>query len=195
MIHQREMATRQTRTRRPAAELAEKTDPQLKVFGMSVGFYDTVVAAPSQAAALRAWGTRQNLFKDGTARLVTEEKATKAALTQPGVVLRRPIGTKKPFGLDAGVPQIPDLPRSKPAAKKAPPKPVYRKALDRAEAELSRLESRRRSEQVNFDTRRRKLEAEEAEATSHFEEAQTRARERVEHTRRAYLEAGGKLET
>ena len=35
---------------------------KLKVSQAQFGFFDTVVAAPSQAAALRAWGVNQNLF-------------------------------------------------------------------------------------------------------------------------------------
>lgn len=40
----------------------------LKVFQAQFDFYDVVVAAPSQAAALRAWGVHQKLFTDGMAR-------------------------------------------------------------------------------------------------------------------------------
>ena len=40
---------------------------KLKVFQAQFGFYDTIVAAPSQAAALRAWGVNQNLFASGEA--------------------------------------------------------------------------------------------------------------------------------
>src|SRR3954470_307773 len=97
----------------PEAEQArtKAVSRKLKVFQASVGFYDTVVAVPSQAAALRAWGTRQNLFKDGIARLAEDPKAVAAALAQPGIVLRRALGTNDPFSLDSGTPKIPDLPR------------------------------------------------------------------------------------
>src|SRR5205085_10312942 len=56
---------------------------KLKVFQAQIGFYDTVVAAPSQAAALRAWGIRQNLFADGLARTTDEPQAVEAALATP----------------------------------------------------------------------------------------------------------------
>lgn len=190
------MATRTRKTQITSKKADKQASRKLKVFAATMGFYDTIVAAPSQAAALRAWGTRQNIFKDGTARQTDDETMTQLALVQPGVVLRRPVGTNKPFGLDAGVPHIPDLPRSrrpaKPTAKKAAPKKVDRSALNRAEAELSRLEDRRRSERDKFDARRRKLEAEEADAASRFEEVQARAQERIERARRAYVDAGGK---
>ena len=44
---------------------------KLKVFQAQFGCYDTVVAAAGQAAALRAWGTRQNLFASGGANLIS----------------------------------------------------------------------------------------------------------------------------
>ncbi len=61
---------------------------RLKVFQAQFGFYDSVVAAPSQVAALRAWGAHQNLFSDGGARVATDEQAIEAALAQPEVPLR-----------------------------------------------------------------------------------------------------------
>ena len=57
---------------------------KLKVFQAPFGFFDTVVAAPSQAAALRAWGTQRNLFATGHARVATDEAAIAAALEHPG---------------------------------------------------------------------------------------------------------------
>ena len=56
---------------------------RLKVYQAQFGFHDSVVAAPSQAAALRAWETHQNLFADGEARLATDENAIALALTIP----------------------------------------------------------------------------------------------------------------
>src|SRR5438045_1623573 len=70
---------------------------RLKVFEAQFGFYDTVVAAPSQAAALRAWGTHQNLFASGDARLTTDEGAVRAALAHPEIPLRRALGSNDPF--------------------------------------------------------------------------------------------------
>ena len=62
---------------------------RLKVFQVHLGFYDTVVAAPSQAAALRAWGTHQNLFADGQARVTDDPQAIEAALAYPETPLKR----------------------------------------------------------------------------------------------------------
>ncbi|RYF99054.1 MAG: cell envelope biogenesis protein TolA, partial [Caulobacteraceae bacterium] len=70
------------------------------MFQAQFGFYDTVVAAPSQAAALRAWGVRQNLFADGTARLTDDSQAVEAALAHPETPLRRAVGSSEPFALE-----------------------------------------------------------------------------------------------
>ena len=65
----------------------------LKVFRTSIGFQDAYVAAPSQKAALEAWGTDKDLFSRGVAERVTDPKLIKAPLAQPGVVLRASRGT------------------------------------------------------------------------------------------------------
>ena len=60
--------------------MAKVSERRLKVFQVHLGFFETVVAAPSQAAALRAWGTHQNLFADGQARVTDDPQAVEAAL-------------------------------------------------------------------------------------------------------------------
>ena len=40
---------------------------KLKVFRTPIGFHDAYVAAPSQKAALQAWGTDTDLFARGVA--------------------------------------------------------------------------------------------------------------------------------
>src|SRR5258705_4026133 len=92
----------------------------LKVFQAHLGFYDTAVAAPSKAAALKAWGSRQNLFREGVASETKDPQAVTAALAKPGVVLRRPVGTNAPFSENPGLPQVPNVPK-KPSLKPASP--------------------------------------------------------------------------
>ena len=104
----------------------------LKVFQAHLGFYDTAVAAPSRAAALKAWGSRQNLFREGVASETKDPQAVTAALAKPGVVLRRPVGSNAPFSENPGLPQIPDAPKKKPPAKvqvksAPPPEPPPRR--------------------------------------------------------------------
>jgi predicted nucleic acid-binding Zn-ribbon protein len=45
---------------------------KLKVFRTPIGFHDAYVAAPSQKAALEAWGADSNIFAQGIAEQVTE---------------------------------------------------------------------------------------------------------------------------
>jgi hypothetical protein len=101
---------------------------QLKTFEAHLGFYDTVVAAPSQAAALKAWGSRQDLFREGFAKVSADPAAIAAASAKPGVVLRRPAGSKAAFSENPGLPEIPKAPPKlpKPAPKPAPKAPPVR---------------------------------------------------------------------
>lgn len=62
---------------------------QLKVFRTMMGFHDAFVAAPSRAAALRAWGTTTDLFAMDAAEPVTDPKLTAEPLAKPGEVIKR----------------------------------------------------------------------------------------------------------
>lgn len=71
---------------------------RLKVYAAQFGFHDSVVAAHSQAVALVAWGTRQNLFAEGRAKVTHDPDALAAALAHPEVPLRRAVGSKEASG-------------------------------------------------------------------------------------------------
>jgi len=101
---------------------------KLKVYETSLGFYDLAVAAPSMAAALRAWGASENIFQQGFAKESDNKDVIAAAMAKPGVVLRRPVGSKKPFQEEADLPTAEQLaehsPRQEtPRKKPEPPKP------------------------------------------------------------------------
>ena len=53
------------------------------------GFHDAYVAAPSRAAALRAWGATTDLFAMDAAQQVTDPKLTAEPLARPGEVIKR----------------------------------------------------------------------------------------------------------
>lgn len=101
---------------------------KLKVFHATLGFFETVVAAPSKKAALQAWGAHQDLFATGAADLSGNEEAQTAALARPGVVLRRAIGSTGLFEEAADLGAL-KLPKAKSASRKGkapdakPPKP------------------------------------------------------------------------
>ena len=78
---------------------------KLKVFQTSLGFYDLAIAAPSMKAALEAWGADSNLFHQGMAKESDDPAAVAAAMSKPGVILRRPVGSDGPFTETASCPR------------------------------------------------------------------------------------------
>ena len=68
--------------------MAKPRKSKLKVFRIPIGFHDAYVAAPSQKAALEAWGSDSNLFAAGAAELVTDAALTRVPLERPGEVIK-----------------------------------------------------------------------------------------------------------
>lgn len=174
---------------------------KLKVFQAQFGFWDCVVAAPSRAAALRAWGTRQNLFADGGARETTEADAVAVATAHPETPLRRAVGSSDPFGLEPRLPRLPDGPRPAMSRRAAKPRPVRppaappdRGALDAAQAALDRIDADRRDDEAAFARRRSALEHDEETARQRHAAARSRAADAVDRCREAFVKAGGRTD-
>ena len=55
-------------------------------------------------AALEAWGTKTNLFRQGVAKEVDDPEVIAATMRKPGVILRRPVGSNGPFKEHADLP-------------------------------------------------------------------------------------------
>jgi hypothetical protein len=164
----------------------------LKVYVAPLGFFESVVAAPSKAAALRAWGVRQDLFTSGEAKLATDPAAVKAATAHPGVPLKRAIGGKGDFEAD---PDPPQAPAGKQGGRRAPAKPKPdRAALDAAEARLKEVKDEQASGEDEFERRREALEAEAAAARKGWQAKREQAEADVERERRAFVRAGGRPE-
>lgn len=179
--------------------MAKPPARRLKVFQAQFGFYDTVVAAPSQAAALRAWGIHQNLFADGRAGITDDAQAVEAALAHPETPLRRAVGSTDPFALEPTslpkVPEAPKRPASKAPPKKAPPSPpkppADRSALDAAEAKLAKLDEARKREEAEFRRRQAELDAQRDAAQAGYVEQRKAATAAVVSARQAYRKVGG----
>jgi hypothetical protein len=169
----------------------------LKVFQAQFGFYDTVVAAPSQAAALRAWGVHQNLFTDGQARISDDARAVEAALAHPETPLRRALGSREAFSLaPGGLPIIPDAPkkpgvRARKASAEQRKPPADRSALDACEAALKALDDARTREEAGFRRRRDDLDADIAAAQIAYVRARKVASADLLTAADAYRAAGG----
>lgn len=86
---------------------------KLKVYRTPIGFHDAYVAATSQKAALKAWGSDADLFARGIAEVVTDEALTREPLAKPGIVIRKPRGTSAEF--------VAALPKDRPAASRDRP--------------------------------------------------------------------------
>jgi colicin import membrane protein len=155
----------------------------LKTYTTSAGFFDLAVAAPSMKAALEAWGSKNNLFHHGFAKVSEDPKIVAATMAHPGVVLRRPVGSNGAFSEHAKLPT--DLPvgnaKRAPATRSAktreplPPEAVDDKASREAarafEKEQKRRESERRREEAAQQKERARRERAIAAAEAALEEA------------------------
>ena len=159
----------------------------LKVYAAPLGFFESVVAAPSKAAALRAWGVHQDLFASGDAKVTTDAEAVEAALAHPGAPLRRAVGDKGPFKFAPDLPAPPAPPRRAASAARRPD----RSRLDAAEARLEHAEEAQARGEAEFFRRREALEAEEAAARKRWAADGKRAQADVHRERRAFVRAGG----
>jgi len=184
----------------------------LKTFQAHLGFYDTVVAVPSQAAALKAWGSRQNLFRDGLAKPADDPAAIAAATAKPGVVLRRPAGSNAPFSENPGLPQVPSAPKKpKPAAapktsarppqlriasgkpkpeKKPPPlKPPDRSKLEAAERAVAKVKDDEQRALTALEKRKAALGEEDRQLRQDFRQRREKADTALAAARKAYSNA------
>lgn len=167
----------------------------LKVYRTPIGFHDAYVAAPTQKAALAAWGSDHDLFARGQVEIVTDPVLTEAPLADPGTVVKRLRGTAAeqvaalPPSVKAKAPAEP-LPKraAKQDAEPRKPRPSRAK-LESAEAAVAAEEkrydgdmARLASEEAALTAKRRQLEAEHATKRETLEA-------KAGDTRRAYEKA------
>jgi len=176
---------------------------RLKVFQAAFGFHESVVAAPNQGAALKAWGVRQNLFAEGAATIATDAAAVRAALARPQTPLRRAVGSKAAFKPEADASDLPDVPppspRSPPKAKgvKAPkvepskPPPPDRAPMEKAQARLRAIDEDRRKSEAELQARQAALDREAQADRKDWLARRKTAAKALEIEQRAYIKAGG----
>ena len=179
---------------------------QLKVFSTAAGFVNAVVAAPSQKAALEAWGVRDNLFASGAATVVTDPDLIAQALATPGEIVRVPISTDAGFLAAAKPPPAAASAASKTNAPKAsatsappaaqvprpaPPPPPDRSALTSAEKALHAAQTHQRETMAELDTERDAYERRRAEAEAELKQAVSAAERARDLALEAFKAAGG----
>lgn len=159
---------------------------KLKVYCTPIGFHNAYVAAPSQKAALEAWGSDANLFARGVAEQVTDPKLAAEALAQPGKVIRKLRGTAEEHV--AALPA--DQPEAKAPKRTAKPKPPpSRAALETAEQALADLDERQNEERARLEEREAEL-AREGRAMDKRQAAErNRHEQQLDRARHSYARA------
>lgn len=173
----------------------------LKVFRTSTGFHDAYVAAPSRAAALRAWGSDNDLFARGAAEEIDDAKLMAEPLAHPGMVIRKSRGS-----LTEQLAALPkDKPKRKPSEAKEAAKPAVeaksrpkpkprpsRTKLDRAEAAAEALDVEQQTALDALAKREAALREERRALEARQEAARTRAARAVEKAKDDYDSAIGR---
>lgn len=164
---------------------------KLKTYQTSLGFFDLAMAAPSMKAALEAWGADSNLFHQGAAKESHDPDVIAATMAKPGVVLRRPVGTDRPFSERAELPT--DLGGEKPTkaarkskgpkTKKPSSRPVDKAAERKAALAYERERSRRELERAKKEAARQKERERRQQAVDKAQAALDKAEQ--EHAKRA----------
>jgi len=173
--------------------VAKARSQKLKVFRTPIGFHDAYVAAPSQKAALEAWGSESNLFASGAAEQVTEAELIEVPLARPGEVIKVLRGSKAEQVAALGKVKAQPAKKGKSAAPKRE-KPS-RASLERAEEELDALKLQQAKELAEIEREaeaieRRRRELEPRQGREREEVGARAERERARHQRE--LEAWGR---
>lgn len=159
-----------------------------------MGFYDALVAAPSQKAALRAWGTSTDLFAAGRASVVEDPVLQELALARPGEVVKHSRGDETAILQEIEQHEEEQLARkgrrAKPTARPDNPRPPDRSKLDLAERDLDAAKRELAARLAEVDRKRAELETEErtvrlAGEAALFELERTRDQERSAYERAA----------
>lgn len=125
---------------------------QLKTFITNLGFFELAIAAPSMKAALEAWGMSHNAFQQGFAKQTDDPRIVAAATAQPGVVLKRPVGSDDEFKVNASLPtRLPTVTPPEPIHRTAKPRKLKKQTKKTAKADDAAI--------ISFERERAKREA------------------------------------
>ena len=137
-------------------------------------------------AALAAWGSDMNLFQKGFAWESDDTVIINATLEKPGIVLKRPVGSKQRFTENAHLPK--DLPadarapRKPRPVKKAKTKPVGKAASKAASKAAAKYEKEERKR----DAQRARQAAAEAKQRARREKAIAKAEAAFDDARKEH---------
>ena len=130
---------------------------KLKVFTWSDGFHAFTVATSSRPKALKAWGSKQDLFATGLASQLSGGPDYEAALASPGEVVERGLA------IDVG-----KIGKAKPAKPRGPSRAKAAR-IEKLKMALADLDKRRQAEMANFEERQAALNQARQEAETTYE--------------------------
>ena len=167
---------------------------KLKVFRTAIGFHDAYVAAPSQKAALEAWGADSNIFAQGIAEQVTDPKLMEEPLARPGEVIKKLRGSHEEHvaALGKASPKkakAREDPGTSTKAKSKPKPRPKRDELDSAEEALENIEKKHRKALRKIDDQIERLERERRDLLRKQERERDKLADEVERARSAYQRA------
>jgi hypothetical protein len=168
---------------------------KLKVFRTTAGFHDAYVAAPSQKAALEAWGADANLFARGVADQVTDPKLMAAPLERPGEVIKVSRGDLsaqlKALGprMKAKARTDPEEEIEKPRKASKTKPPPKRDKVDAAEAALKKVRERHTAEAGELEAERDAIERKLAALRTKQGKETARLERQRDEAREAYRKA------
>lgn len=183
-----------------------KKSAKLKVFRTPAGFHDAFVAAPSQKAALKAWGSDADLFARGVAEVVTDDALTAEPLANPGIVIKRSRGSAEEQLAEASKQSSPSPHRASAKSAKAKPAPAKptrkrklrprpsREALNEAEAAIAETEERQRKDEKAISQRIATLTRQRDELHRKNEAEMAKLEQKRDKARAAYDRAVAKWE-
>jgi len=177
-----------------------KRKQKLKVYSTPIGFHDALVAAPSQKAALEAWGAGTNLFSQGAAHVVTDKDLAKVPLEHPGQVVRVLRGSKEEQLAALAKQELPKRSKRSTAEvlPRRPRKRVHkpsRSAVDKAEKALEKLEKRQAGQRQKLEKERDSIERELRELRRRHESERDQAQGELEKAQADYDEALSRYES
>jgi hypothetical protein len=182
----------------PGSSPGRRGSRRLKVFRTPIGFHDAYVAAPSQKAALEAWGADGNLFAQGIAEQVDDPKLIEEPLARPGEVIKRVRGSLDEHVAALGKKDRPSprspaasrpLPRGEGERKKRPKPRPSRDALDAAEEALEKAEKKQRKKLRAMDEEIQALERKRRELQRKHESERDDLAGKRDRARAAYERA------
>jgi hypothetical protein len=173
--------------------MAKPRKAKLKVYCTPVGFHDAYVAAPSQKAALVAWGAKTNLFGQGSAHQVTDQALTKAPLDHPGEVIKVLRGSdaeqlaalERTTSSERAKRQTRPAPEAEPVKAPRGPKPSRAK-LNKAEDALEALRSRQEKQLQQIEEEEERLARKRRELEQKQAEDIAAAKERIDQEQEEY---------